>query len=102
MGRKAVRVGLELGAITRFKLNGRGVADMASTPMMQGHLVGVAQKIADRLNATQDGTYDVGPIGEPVYSVSHPYPIGAHAFVRTKDQVARIEQASFNTLGGAV
>lgn len=93
---------VKFGDLHGFKLNRRGLADANSTQQMQSHLVGVASGIAAKLNASEDGTYDVGPVGEPVYSNAHPYPLGAHAFVRTADQVARIEQASWNTLGNAV
>ena len=68
---------------------GYGMRAMQSSRQMQAHLVGVAQNIADLLNHYGEGHFSAGPYGEPVYATHHPFPIGAHAFVRTWDEDAR-------------
>lgn len=85
------------GGITGYKSTRKGMREMMRSAGMQSVLVSTAEDIAALLNSTQDGHYDVGPYREPVTSA-----VGAHAFVRTADQVARIEQASWGTLNWAI
>lgn len=80
-----------------FKANRRGVREMMRSQGMQDTLVSAAYGLADRLNSAYEGRYDVGPIGEPVTSL-----VGAHAFVRTADRTAMLEQATVDSLGKAV
>lgn len=77
---------------------GAGMRQMQSSRQMQAHLVGVAESIASILNNYGEGHYEVGPYGEPVYAVRHPYPIGAHAFIRTADWDAKQVQAAADLL----
>lgn len=87
----------ELGKIQNLRLKKRGMREMMRQPSMQAGLFGFADEIAQRLNATNDGTYAARPIGEPVTS-----DVGAHAFVITDDIAARYEQVWYDTLNEAL
>lgn len=76
----------------------KGMLEMQTSKEMQGHLVGVAEKIASILNNYGEGEFSAGPYGEPVYAVRHPFPIGAHAFVRTSTGDAKEIEAAGNLL----
>lgn len=95
-------LGIRFGGINRYKSDRRGMRMMQSSGGMQAVLLATAEDIAMVLNSTQDGHYDVGPYGEGVYSTHHASPIGAHAFVRTGDQAARLEQHWYDTLNQAI
>lgn len=95
-------IGIRFGEISAIKWKRDGLREMRCTPEMQGTLVGVAEGIAARLNSMSAGVYDVGPYGEGVYGVRHHPPMGAHAFVRTADEMARYEQSEYDYLNWAL
>lgn len=79
------RAKLKTGAvgIHGYTRRRKGMLTIQTSGEMQAHLVGVAGNIASLLNNYGEGHFSAGPYGEPVYSTHHPFPIGAHAFVRT-------------------
>lgn len=90
-------ISIKFGDLKNYRVNARGVREMMRTHEMQSTLVATAEDIAATLNATNDGTYDVGPYGEGVTSS-----VGAHAFVRTADIAAQYEQVWYDTLNQAI
>lgn len=82
-----VSIGLK---VESFKRKSMGIREMMRSKPMQGVLFGAATALASDLtaHAKKGGEYDAGPSGEPVTSA-----IGAHAFVRTANYRAMINQA---------
>lgn len=98
-------IAVKFGDIHSLKMNNRGMAEMRSTPQLQAYIIDEALDIADALNSSFDGRYEVGPDyfsggedWEPVMGVRHNPPEGAHAFIRTADAVAEEEQRMWNVL----
>lgn len=99
-------VKVRFGDLHDLKVNKRGVREVRCYSALQSLLIDKCLSMAEILNATFDGVYDVGPnyfvTGssdyEPVYGRRHTPPEGAHAFVRTADRTAAEEQAEMNVL----
>ena len=84
-------------SLKRFKVNRKGIRQMMRSHAMQAALFAPALSIAQALNASNDGAYAAGPVGEDVTSL-----VGAHAFVRTEDLAAAYEQAWYDVLNKAL
>lgn len=95
-------VSIRFDQIHGFKPNRNGLRELRCTREMQGMLVITAEGIAANLNAMAAGVYDAGPYGEGVYGVRHHPPEGAHAFVRTRDDMSRYEQSEYDYLNWAL
>lgn len=98
-------IAVKFGNIHTLKMNNRGMAEMRSHPRVQAYLIDEALDIADAINSVFDGRYEVGPDNfsggrdwEPVMGVRHNPPEGAHAFIRTADELAEEEQRMWNVL----
>lgn len=97
---------VRFGDIHTYKANKRGMSELRSSDGVQAFIIGEAIDIADALNGSFAGTYEVGPNYfehgmtdfEPVIGARHNPPEGAHAFIRTADDVAEREQSMFNVL----
>ena len=88
----------------KYVPNRNGMREMMRTREMQHLMIGHALTIAERANQIADHSikagvpvYDVGPKGEPVTGV-----VSAHAFVRTANLAAMIDNAANDTLNDAI
>lgn len=91
-----VSIGLK---VESFKPKPAGIRQMMRSKQMQGVLFDAADLLASDITATayEGAEYDAGPIGEPVTSA-----VGAHAFVRSANFRARLNQAYHDELSSGL
>lgn len=99
-------VTIRFDQIKGFRRNNKGMREVRCFPELQSLLIDKCLTMAEILNSTFDGQYDVGPNyfesgssdWEPVTGNRHNPPMGAHAFVRTDDAIAAEEEAEMHVL----